>query len=77
MTPDTIIAHLPNTYYRGRKFEYWTGNCWTNVLKFAKTYLASEAETILRLRFHRDSSALTMLVTDHEKTMRREGRYAD
>lgn len=77
MTPDTIIAHRPSSTYRGRKLEYWTGSCWTNLLKFARTYPEHEAKEILRLRFHRDSSAKTMLVSPHEKATKREGRYAD
>lgn len=77
MIPDTIIAHLPQIAYRGLKLEYWTGSCWTNVLRYAKTYIASEAETIKRVRFHRDSTVVTMLAIPHEKTVKREGRYAD
>lgn len=77
MIQDTIIVHRPNTTYRGRKLEYWTGNCWTNVLRFAKIYFSHEAKTVLRLRFHRDRSAVTMLATPHENDTKREGRYAD
>jgi len=77
VSPDIIIVHKA-AYHGSRRFEYWTGQCWTTVLRFAKTYSYSVAAVIMRRRFHRDASARLMPLVPLKK-MRKEGeaRYAD
>ena len=77
MTSEVVIVHKA-AYHGSRRFEYWTGECWTSVLKFAKKYSYPDAAIIVMRRFHRDDSARPMLLVPLKK-MRKEGeaRYAD